>query len=53
MQKFTTNDGIQLAYYTKAGHGNHTHVQVNDCNYTFDGGATYRDVRIPEALRIE
>ena len=52
-------DGIQLAYYTKAGHGNHTHVQVNDTNYIWPGQdekkdegteaskpLTYRDVRL-------
>ena len=38
-------DGIQLAYYTAAGHGNHTHVQVNDTNYPV-GDATYREARI-------
>ncbi len=38
---------IQLAYYTQAGHGNHTHVQVNNADYP-----EYRNVRLKDAIKV-
>lgn len=39
---------IQLAYYTKEGHGNHTHVQINDANYP-----EYRETRLKDAFEVK
>lgn len=39
---------IQLAYYTKEGHGNHTHVQVNNADYP-----EYRETRLKGAYKVE
>ena len=36
---------IQLSFYTKPGHGNHTHVQDND-------GKTYRELRLKDAIKV-
>lgn len=39
---------IQLAFYSKAGHGNHTHVQVNNAD-----APTYRETRLKDAIKVE
>lgn len=39
---------IQLAYYSKEGHGNHTHVQVNDADYP-----EYRETRLKGAYKVK
>ena len=39
---------IQLAYYTREGHGNHTHVQINDANYP-----EYRETRLKDAYVVK
>ncbi|MGI6220892.1 MAG: hypothetical protein ACOYIP_03300 [Coriobacteriales bacterium] len=43
---------IQLAFYTKPAHGNHTHVQVNDVNYKDKDGKTYRETRLKGAIKV-
>lgn len=43
---------IQLAYYTKPGHGNHTHVQVNDTNWKDKDGKTYKELRLKDAIEV-
>lgn len=43
---------IQLAYYTKPGHGNHTHVQINDTKLKDDKGKTYRETRLKDAVKV-
>ena len=39
---------IQLAFYSKEGHGNHTHVQVNNAN-----ADKYRETRLKDAIELE
>ena len=39
---------IQLAFYSKEGHGNHTHVQVNNAN-----ADKYREMRLKDAIEVK
>ena len=39
---------IQLAFYSKEGHGNHTHVQVNNAN-----ADKYRETRLKDAIEVK
>ena len=39
---------IQLAFYSHAGHGNHTHVQVNNADME-----NYRETRLEGAYEVK
>lgn len=39
---------IQIGFYTKEGHGNHTHVQVNNADYP-----EYRETRLKGAYKVK
>lgn len=39
---------IQLSYYTREEHGNHTHIQLNNADYP-----EYRETRLKDAYKVE